>query len=105
VYAAAEPDDTVIPGLNAIDGVSCIMPPGAFYAFPQVDGLFGRLYKGRQLASTMDVADFLLEEAGVALVPGQGFGDEHSIRISYAASMASLEEGLRRMAKAVRQLG
>lgn len=96
--------NTVVPRLNAIDGISCNLPHGAFYAFPQVDGLFGRTYKGRQLASTMDVAEFLLEAAGVALVPGQGFGDDRSVRISYAASMASLEEGLRRIASAVQQL-
>jgi aspartate aminotransferase len=95
----------VVPRLNAINGITCNRPHGAFYVFPQVTGLFGRTYNGKRLSTSMEVTDFLLEAAGVAVVPGQGFGDDGSIRISYATSMAELEAGLDRMDKAVQQLG
>jgi aspartate aminotransferase len=96
--------NAVMSRLNAIDGISCIMPHGAFYVFPQVTGLLGRTHKGRRLETVMDLANYLLDEAGVAVVPGQGFGDDRSIRISYAASLTDLEEGLARIANAVQQL-
>jgi aspartate aminotransferase len=95
----------VVPRLNAIRGITCNMPQGAFYVFPQVTGLFGRTYNGKPLTTSMEVADFLLDAAGVAIVPGQGFGDDGSIRISYASSMAELEAGLERLDTAVQQLG
>jgi aspartate aminotransferase len=85
-------------------GVSCNLPKGAFYVFPKVDDLFGRSAKGHPLRGSMDVADYLLEEAGVALVPGEGFCDDRYIRISYATSMEALETGLDRMDRAIQQL-
>jgi aspartate aminotransferase len=94
----------VVPRLNAINGLTCNLPQGAFYVFPQVSGLFGRTYQGQRLETSMDVADYLLDAANVAVVPGQAFGDDRCIRISYAASMAELEEGLERVARAVQQL-
>ncbi|MCZ6875481.1 MAG: pyridoxal phosphate-dependent aminotransferase [bacterium] len=94
----------VIPRLNAIAGITCTMPHGAFYAFPQVSGLLGRAYQGQRLQTPTDLADFLLDKAGVAIVPGEGFGDNTSFRLSYASSMAELEEGLERIDKAVQQL-
>lgn len=94
----------VVERLNAMDGISCEMPHGAFYVFPQVHGLLGRSHQGKRLQTSMDVAAYWLEVAGVAVVPGQGFGDDGSIRISYAASMADLEAGLARMQQAVQQL-
>jgi aspartate aminotransferase len=97
--------DFVVPRLNAIAGITCNTPHGAFYVFPQVTGLLGRTYHGKPLHTSMDVADFLLEAAGVAIVPGQGFGDDGSVRISYASSMAELKAGLERIDQAVQQLG
>ena len=94
----------VIPRLNAINGITCAVPHGAFYAFPQVSGLLGRAHQGQRLETPADLANFLLDAAGVAIVPGEGFGDEHSFRLSYASSMAELEEGLERIDKAVQQL-
>ncbi|GIX46697.1 MAG: aminotransferase [Candidatus Tectimicrobiota bacterium] len=94
----------VIPRLNAIDGLFCNLPRGAFYAFPRVEGLFGRRYQGKPLQNSTDVVAFLLDEAGVALVPGEGFGDSRHLRLSYAASMAELEEGLRRIEQAIARL-
>jgi aspartate aminotransferase len=94
----------VVSRLNAIDGITCNTPRGAFYVFPQIVGLFGRTYNGQRLETSTEVVNYLLEAAGVATVPGLGFGDDRSLRISYAASMAELEQGLDRIAKAVQQL-
>ncbi len=100
----------VIEGLNAIPGVSCVMPKGAFYAFPNVSGLCGRTWKraggdGRTLRTSLDVTAFLLEEAQVAVVPGLDFGSDAHVRLSYATSDALIAEGLARMVRAVRALG
>lgn len=82
--------DVVVNGLNAIPGVHCPMPPGAFYAFPRIDGT--GLTSGQ-------LADRLLDEAGVVTLPGTGFGAEGEgyIRLSYANSIPNLEEGVRRI--------
>jgi aspartate/methionine/tyrosine aminotransferase len=81
----------VVDGLNAIPGVSCFDPPGAFYAFPRVTGTG---------LTSVQLADRLLDEAGVVTLPGTGFGDEGEgyLRLSYANSIANLDEGLRRIA-------
>jgi aspartate aminotransferase len=94
----------VVQRLNAMAGVSCNMPKGAFYVFPKIDTLFGRAAQGRQLQTSMDVTDYLLEAAGVAVVPGEAFCDDRYIRISYATSMEALEAGLDRMEHAIQQL-
>jgi aspartate/methionine/tyrosine aminotransferase len=82
----------VVDGLNRLPGVGCRMPGGAFYAFPNI--------RGTGIASR-DLARRLLEEAHVALVPGEGFGDNGRgfLRVSYAASSGEIEEALARMAK------
>lgn len=97
--------DVITAGLNAVPGISCLLPEGAFYVFPNVAGLFGRTWRGKALSSSTDVTEFLLEEANVAVVPGGAFGDDRFIRLSYATSMKNIEEGLRRIAKAVASLG
>ena len=70
------------------------MPEGAFYAYPNVSGFFGRSVK-----SAAEVAGRLLREAHVATVPGEGFGTAEHIRVSYATSIAELDRGLERMRK------
>ena len=96
----------IIEGLNALPGVRCVMPKGAFYAFANVSGLFGkRRAGGATLAGSGDVASFLLEEARVAVVPGADFGSDAHIRMSYATSAALISEGLSRMAAALKTLG
>jgi aspartate aminotransferase len=90
--------------LNAIPGITSNTPRGAFYVFPRIADLFGRRAKGQALTTAADVADYLLDTAGVAVVPGDAFGDDHSMRISYASSMAELEDGLARIDQAVQQL-
>jgi aspartate aminotransferase len=94
----------VVQRLNAISGITSNTPRGAFYVFPNIAALFGRRTQGRPLTTAAEVADYLLDTAGVAVVPGDAFGDDHSMRISYASSMAELEDGLARIDQAVQQL-
>lgn len=94
----------VVARLNAIDGITCNMPHGAFYTFPQIDGLFGRRANGQPLTTSAEVVGYLLDVAGVALVPGDAFGDDRYMRLSYASSLAELEAGLARVDQAVQQL-
>jgi aspartate aminotransferase len=94
----------VVQRLNTIPGITSNTPRGAFYVFPNIADLFGRRAQGRPLTTAAAVADYLLEAAGVAVVPGDAFGDDHSMRISYASSMAELEDGLARIDQAVQQL-
>ena len=94
----------VVQRLNAIPGITSNTPHGAFYIFPNIAALFGRRAQGKPLTTAAAVADYLLEAAGVAVVPGDAFGDDHYMRISYASSMAELEDGLGRIDQAVQQL-
>jgi aspartate aminotransferase len=94
----------VVQRLNAIPGITSNTPRGAFYIFPNIAALFGRRANGKPLTTAAAVADYLLEAAGVAVVPGDAFGDDHYMRISYASSMAELEDGLARIDQAVQQL-
>ncbi len=98
----------IVGGLNALPGVSCVMPKGAFYAFANVSGLFGRTWKGADRTTTLrgsvDVAAFLLERARAAVVPGVDFGSDAHVRLSYATSEPLIREGLRRMDAALGEL-
>jgi len=87
--------------LSAIEGVTCPMPEGAFYAFPSFEGVFGRRIGGMEVHSGQDVCAALLEVARVALVPGDGFGAPEGARLSYALSDEDLERGLERIADAL----
>lgn len=88
-------------GLNSIEGVRCLKPTGAFYAFPNVSKLYGKKTSTRQINSSLDMAMYLLEDANVALVHGEAFGDDNYIRISYATSMENIKKGLERIREAV----
>jgi aspartate aminotransferase len=94
----------IIAALNAIPGIHCATPKGAFYAFPNVSGLFGKRWKGGVLKGSVDVCTFLLEDARIACVAGQDFGSDAHIRISYATGIETIREGMRRMDAAVRAL-
>lgn len=94
----------VVQQLNAMPGVTCNMPRGAFYVFPKVDAVYGKAAQGRTVQTSMELADYLLDKAGVALVPGDGFCDDRYVRISYATSMELLQTGLERMHRALQQL-
>jgi aspartate aminotransferase len=89
--------NVVVERLNAISGVKCLKPQGAFYVFPNIAAFIGKNGNGKRLASPCDIADYLLEEAKVAAVPGEDFGSNAHIRLSYATSLENIEEGCRRM--------
>jgi aspartate aminotransferase len=92
----------IVEGLNALPGVRCGMPRGAFYAFANVSGLFGRRTPdGHTLGGSVDVTAFLLEHARVAVVPGIDFGSDAHERLSYATSADLIREGLVRMRAAL----
>lgn len=91
----------LVEGLNSIEGVRCLKPTGAFYAFPNVSKLYGKKTSTRQINSSLDMAMYLLEDANVALVHGEAFGDDNYIRISYATSMENIKKGLERIREAV----
>jgi aspartate aminotransferase len=90
----------LVPAINRIDGFRCPDPDGAFYLFPEIAAFLG---KGG-IRDSQSFADFLLEEARVAVVPGGAFGADDHIRISYATSMERIREGVRRIEAAVRKL-
>jgi aspartate aminotransferase len=87
--------------LSGIDGISCVEPEGAFYAYPNLTGLLGRPIRGRKAQSTTELAELLLDEVKVAVVPGEAFGTPGYARISFALGDDDLGEGLRRIADAV----
>jgi aspartate aminotransferase len=92
-----ERHDFVVAGLNAIAGVSCRPGAGTFYAFANVDGAMRKL----GFADDGDFAEYLLVEGGVAVVPGTGFGAPGHVRISFACSLATLEEALKRIKRTI----
>jgi len=89
--------DLILEALAAIPGLTCPKPQGAFYVFVSVASFFGRRFSGRVIGTAADVAEILLEEARVAVVPGEAFGDPGHIRLSYATSNEVIREGLTRM--------
>jgi aspartate aminotransferase len=90
---------TIHSMLNEIDGVSCLLPEGAFYAFPSVKGLLGRDVRGRRPTSSAALADLAIDEAKVAVVPGEAFGAPGYFRMSYALGDDDLVEGVSRLTK------
>ena len=84
--------------LNEIDGVECLLPEGAFYAFPSVSGLFGRAVAGRRPDSSAELAEVAIDVAKVAVVPGEAFGAPGYFRMSYALGDDDLVEGVSRLA-------
>jgi aspartate aminotransferase len=95
----------IVEGFNSIDGMSVVMPKGAFYVFPRVSDLFGRTGAKGKLKNSVDVGLYFLEQAQCAAVPGVGFGDDRFIRFSYATSLENVKEGIERIRAAVSQLG
>jgi aspartate/methionine/tyrosine aminotransferase len=85
--------------LNEIPGVVCPEPQGAFYVYPSVKALLGKEIRGKRPTSSVDLASMILEEAEVAVVPGEAFGTPGYFRLSYALGDDDLAEGVARIGK------
>ena len=96
--------DFFIQALNSIDGVSCVEPQGAFYVFPNFSAYYGRSFKGKAITGSVAMADYFLDEACVATVPGAAFGADNFIRFSFATSMETIKEGMQRITQALAAL-
>jgi aspartate aminotransferase len=91
--------NTIFRMLNDIDGVVCIEPEGAFYAFPSVKGLLGKSLRGQRPTTSAELAELCINEAKVAVVPGEAFGSPGFFRMSYALGDDDLVEGVSRLAE------
>lgn len=96
--------DFIVEKLNAIPGISCNKPQGAFYVFPNISSFFGKTYKGSIIKDSIGFGKFLLEEAKTVVVPGSGFGAEGYVRISYSTSLQNIQKGIRRISDALARL-
>ncbi len=94
----------MVDRLNAIPGFSCFTPKGAFYAFPNISGVFGKKAGDHVINDSTSLETYLLETVNVAVVGGLGFGADNNIRLSYATSMENIEKGLNRIQEAVEKL-
>jgi aspartate aminotransferase len=88
---------TMVEMLTQIDGVVCPMPQGAFYAYPSVEGVLGRTIRGKTPTTSAELAALILDEAEVAVVPGEAFGPSGFLRLSYALGDDDLVEGVSRI--------
>lgn len=91
----------LVDRLNALPGVSCFKPSGAFYVFPNFSGVFGRKAGGTVISDSTTLSQYLLESVNVAVVPGIAFGADENIRLSYATSFENIQKGLDRIQKAL----
>lgn len=96
--------DAIVERLNAIEGIDCPTPGGAFYVFPSVAGLLGRRFEDRVIQTPMQLCELLLERFGLALVPGEPFGVGDHVRLSFATSMNEIVRGLGRLKDGLAQL-
>lgn len=94
----------IVNRLKEIPGVSCFLPIGSFYVFPNISGILGRKFNNSVLDSSVKLAEYFLSEAKVAAVPGDPFGAPGHMRLSYATSMENIEKGLDRIESAIKQL-
>lgn len=97
--------DFMMGALEGMEGVSCVRPRGAFYVFPNFSSYYGRKTEdGQEISGSVDLADYLLEKALLATVPGAAFGSDQCIRFSFATSMEVLKEGMKRLSAALSRL-
>jgi aspartate aminotransferase len=94
----------MVAGVRAIPGWVCPEPQGAFYVFPKVAALYGRRHGDVTIDGSMALSRALLEEAGVATVPGKAFGADDFLRLSYATSVDRIEEGIKRIRRFTQEL-
>ena len=105
VKAFKERRDYFIAALNEIPGVKCFTPGGAFYAFPNISGYLGKSTPdGTEIKTSTDLCMYLIEHHGLAIVPGDAFGEPDGVRLSYSASMDTLEEGIKRFKAGLKSL-
>jgi aspartate aminotransferase len=90
--------------LTHLPGVKAALPDGAFYTFPVFSAYYREKGPGRALKNSLDLADYLLEEAKIAVVPGAAFGEDQCLRFSYATSLEKIEKGMDRLEKALKKL-
>ena len=90
--------------LQAIPQVKATLPQGAFYIFPNFSAYYGRVSEEKKIENSLDLADYLLEKAHIAVVPGGAFGEDGCLRFSYATSMAMIEKGMDRLERALKEL-
>ncbi|MBO7431445.1 MAG: pyridoxal phosphate-dependent aminotransferase [Elusimicrobia bacterium] len=93
----------IVDRLNKIEGITCLKPEGAFYVFPNISNLLNKTYNGKLINTDIELADYLLDEAKIAVVPGSAFGAKGFIRFSYATSMENIVEGLNRLEAALKK--
>jgi aspartate aminotransferase len=96
--------DYLVAALNEIEGVSCRMPEGAFYVFPDISSLFGKRADAVEIRNSIHFCSYILDEARVALVPGVAFGCDNFIRFSYATDLQSIKQAMQRIKTAVEKL-
>jgi aspartate aminotransferase len=96
---------TMVSMLSGAPGVTCPMPQGAFYAYPNVEGVLGRSLRGRTPTTSAELAELVLEEVEVAVVPGEAFGPSGYLRFSYALADDDLVEGVGRFVELLREAG
>ena len=96
--------DYMVERLNSIKEISCLKPRGAFYVFPEVSQIIGRIFKGEIIKDSVFLAEILLDEANVAVVPGSVFGADEYLRLSYATSMKNISKGLERIEGLINKL-
>lgn len=94
----------VLERLMALSGITCPVPDGAFYVFPNFSACFGKKAGGREIKCSLDLADYLMEAAHVAVVPGSAFGEEKCIRLSYALSTEEIKQGFDAIERALNAL-
>jgi aspartate aminotransferase len=104
VSAFAQRRNYIVDRLNKIPGVSCYKPVGAFYVFPNFSSYYGKSFQGKKIENSTHLADFFLDVAKVAVVPGVEFGADPFERLSYATSMEDIKEGLNRIEEALKKL-
>jgi len=104
VNAFGQRRNYIVDRLNKMPGVSCYKPVGAFYVFPNFSSYYGKSYQGKKIENSTHLADFFLDVARVAVVPGIEFGADPFERLSYATSLEDIREGLDRIEEAIKKL-
>ena len=96
--------DVIVSLLNQLPDVKCLVPQGAFYAFPDFSKFLGKISDGKLLKDTFDISEYILRSSNVVTVPGDGFGAPGHIRFSYATNKQNIEKGIKRIKNALEKI-